>query len=120
MKQKSDSLLSKGIKKVNLAEEELMKPHNDIVSFSVCSNARSSIHLLLESYLLKHKIPFKEQESIALLLERCALNDKRFKSVDITNIDCRHTATKESYCSGVDKVNSCYNTAKKIEELVLN
>jgi len=97
-----------------------MKPHNDIVSFSVCNNSKLAIKLLLESYLIKNNFSIDKNESLALLLERCSLIDPKFKSVSLSKIDCRHNTNNNSYCSSVDKVSACYNTAKEIELLIKN
>jgi len=120
MENKSDLLLSKALGKVARANQELMKPHTDIVPFSVCTNSRLAIQLLLESYLTKNNIPIKENESLALLLERCIFHNKKFKTIDISKVDCRHNNTNGAYCSGINKVSYCYNTAKEIEALIKN
>ncbi len=120
MNKKSNLLLSKARDKVARANQELMKPHTDIVSFSVCTNARLAIQLLLESYLIKNNVPIKENESLALLLERCILHDKKFKNIDISKMECRHNTTNGAYCSSINKVSYCYNTAKEIEALIKN
>lgn len=120
MNTNSKHILAKAIKKIDNANEELMKPHDAIVSYAVCNNSKLAIKLLLESYLVKNNSNIDKNESLALLLERCILIDKKFKSVNLSKIDCRHNTNNNSYCSSVDKVSSCYNTAKEIELLIKN
>ena len=114
----SKHILAKAIKKIDSANEELMKPQDAIVSYAVCNNSKLAIKLLLESYLIKNNFPIDKNESLALLLERCILIDTKFKLVDLSKIDCRHNVNNNSYCSGVEKVSACYDTAKEIEQLI--
>lgn len=120
MKDISEKLFSKAQNKINLAEQNLMKPKEDIVSFSVCIHSRTAIQFLLESYLIKNNVPIKEKESIALLLERCIIYNSKFKAIDFTKIDCRHNTTNHGYCNSIDKVSNCLLVAKQIEELLVN
>lgn len=120
MENNSKQFLAKALNKIDSANEELMKPHDAIISYSVCTNSKLAIKLLLESYLAKNNIPINKGESIALLLERCIILDKKFKSVDLSKINCRHNTSSSSYCSSVEKVSACYNTAKEIELLIKN
>jgi hypothetical protein len=69
---------------------------------------------------VKNNFNVDKNESLALLLERCILIDKKFKSVNLSKIDCRHNTNNNSYCSGVEKVSACYETAKEIEQLIKN
>jgi hypothetical protein len=120
MTNNSKQILAKAIKKIDSANEELMKPHDAIVSYAVCNNSKVAIKLLLESYLIKNNFSIDKNESLALLLERCILIDKKFKSVDLSKINCRHNTTSSSYCSSVAKVSACYDTAREIELLIKN
>ncbi|NQW37424.1 MAG: hypothetical protein HQ471_10505 [Flavobacteriales bacterium] len=120
MNKNPDYLFSKAQKKVAIAEQELLKPSTDIIPFSICSHSRSAIQLLLESYLIKNNISINENESLALLLERCIVYNPKFKTIDLSNIDCKNNATNSSYCSDINKVSSCLLTAKEIEALIKN
>lgn len=120
MSNNSKQILEKAIKNIESANEELMKPHDAIISYSVCTNSKLAIKFLLESYLIKNSISINKNESLALLLERCIILDEKFKSVDLSKINCRHNTSSTSYCSSVEKVNACYDTAKEIELLIKN
>jgi len=114
----SEFLKKRAQKEIQKAEEELMKPKEDVVSFSVCANSRLAMQQLLESYLLKNNILIKKHEPLALLLERCIKLNPKFKTIDFSNVDCRYNANNKNYCSGLDKVNNCLNIAKQIEDLL--
>lgn len=120
MKSNPAYLISKAQKKIQFAEEELMKPNEDVVSFSVCNQSKLAIKILLESYLTKHNINFKDQEPLALLLERCTIHNSNFKSIDLSSLTCRNTPNSQNYCDGVAKVSNCLNIAKQIEALIAN
>jgi len=116
----SEFLKQKALKKIKLAEDELMKPNEDVVSHSVCSNSRLAIQQLLESYLLNNNIKIQKKESLALLLERCIILNSKFKTINLSNLECRHNANNQNYCSDVGKVSSCLTVAKQIELLLNN
>jgi len=116
----SEFLKNKAIKKIQNAEKELMKPKEDVVSFSVCSNSRLAIQQLLESYLLNNNITIKKQESLALLLERCVNINPKFKAIDLSEVDCRYNSTNHNYCSSINTVTNCLDIAKQIEALLNN
>jgi len=118
MKVTPDSLKAKAQKKIQLADEEFMKPQEDVISFSICTNSRLAIQLLFESELLQYGIPVKKNESIALLLERCIMLNPDFKTIDLSKVDCRHNPNNHNYCSDLDKVGSCFNIAKQVEALL--
>jgi len=120
LKQKSEILKQKALKKIANANAELMKPKEDVVSFSVCLNSKLAIQQLLESYLLKNNIQIKKQESLALLLERCVTHNQKFKTIDLSNVDCRYNSNNHNYCSGLEKVTNCLDVAKQIELLLNN
>lgn len=120
MKINPDYLLSKAQKKIQLAEDELMKPKEDVVSYGVCNHSKLAIKILLESYLIKHNIAFNEQESVALLFERCTLHNPDFKSISINEINCRNTPNSQNYCEEISKVSNCLTVAKQIEALLAN
>lgn len=120
MKTNPEYLLSKAQKKIQLAEEELMKPNEDVVSFSICNQSKSAIKILLESYLIKHNINFNDQEPLALLLERCTIHNPNFKSIDLSSFNCRNTSNSQNYCDDINKVSNCLSIAKQIEALIAN
>jgi len=118
--QKSELLKQKALRKLEDATKELMKPLEDVVSFSICSNSKLAIKLLLESYLLKNNIQIKNKESIALLLERCVRHNPKFKTIDLSRVDCRYNLNNHNYCSGLEQVANCLDIAKQIESLLNN
>ena len=120
MKTNPEYVLSKAQKKIQEAEDELMKPNEDVVAFSVCNQSKMAIKILLESYLIKNNLNFNEQEPLALLLERCATYNPNFKSIDLSNMNCRNTPNSQNYCDDIAKVSSCLTVAKQIEKLIAN
>jgi len=120
LKQKSEILKQKALKKIAIANAELMKPQEDVVSFSICLNSKLAMQQLLESYLLKNNIQIKKQESLALLLERCIILNPKFTTIDLSNVNCRNNTTNKNYCSDVSKVGSCLKVTKQIESLLNN
>lgn len=118
--EKINALINKAQKKIEEAEEALMKPQEDVIAFGVCNNSRLAIRILLESYLRKYNITFNSQESLELLMERCIILNPDFKSVNINEINCRHDQNSQNYCEDQHKLDSCLTVAKQIELLVAN
>ena len=104
----------------NLASEEQMRPEEDVVPFSICHNSRVSIRIYLMSFLIKQGVQPNSNESMKDLLSRCSKIDKRFSSLDISDMECRGNRADQTdeYCLSVDKVTNCFQAANQVKKLI--
>lgn len=115
MKSRSEAFFNEATKKLKSAKEELFKPAEDIVSYSVCKNAQFAIENFLKGFLTKNNIELQPDETIASLYDKCLSIDKNFTSVDLSAIGCKNHAIDSRYCSDVNTVSSCFDTADSID-----
>lgn len=115
MKARSEAFFKEASKKLKLAKEELFKPAEDIVSYSVCKNAQFAIENFLKGYLTKSNIELEPNETINSLYEKCVSIDKNFKTIDLNAIGCKNHAIDSRYCSEINTVSACFDTADSID-----
>ena len=114
--------LKQAITELRIAEFELNRPNEDVVTLSVCYSARQSTNTMLRLFLLAKDINHNEGKSLKELLSQCVKIDKEFSDVDITNVTCNelnHDECDGKYCLTIDKVNECVSVANKFKTLVL-
>jgi hypothetical protein len=115
MNSRADVFFAEASKRLELAKEELLKPAEDIVSFSVCKNSQFSIENFLKGYLVKNNIEIAVDDTIASLYEKCVGFDSNFKEVEMSAIGCRATPIDSRYCSEINSVSACFDTADNID-----
>ncbi len=115
MNSRSDAFFKEAIKKLHIAKDELFKPSEDIVSYSVCKNAQIAIENYLKGYLTKNGIDLERNETIATLHGKCLTIDENFKIIEMSAIRCKDETIDSRYCSEIDKVSACFDTADNID-----
>jgi len=115
MNSRSKAFFNEATKKLQLAKEELLKPAEDIVSFSVCKNSQFAIENYLKGFLLKNKVEFDVNATIGALYDKCVSIDQNFKNIDISAIGCKNHAIDSRYCSEINSVSDCFDTADNVD-----
>ena len=115
MKSRSEAFFKEASKKLKSAKEELFKPAEDIVSYSVCKNAQFAIENFLKGYLTKNNIELQQNETIGSMYDKCVGIDKNFTSIDLSAIGCKNHAIDSRYCSEINSVSACFDTADSID-----
>lgn len=115
MNPRSDAFFKEATKKLKIAKDELFKPSEDIVSYSVCKNAQFAIENYLKGYLTKNDIDLESNESIASLYDKCLSIDKNFKVIEMGPIGCKGHVIDSRYCSEINTVSACFDTADDID-----
>ena len=102
------------------AEEELQKPHKEMLSFAACQTAKLSMFKLLKAYSVKNKIGITESDNLAKLYEKCKRYNTAFEEIDIPKMGCVSGThcDMEEYCMEVGYVIECVDKAKKIRKLL--
>lgn len=115
MDTRSHVFFNKATNKLELAKEEIFKPLEDIVSYSVCKNSQFAIENFLKGFLIHNNVKIEATETIASLYEKCVAFDKDFQNIDISSIGCKKQPIDSRYCSEIDSVSACYDTADAID-----
>jgi len=115
MKSRSSAFFNEATKNLQLAKNELFKPSEDIVTYSICKNAQFAIENYLKGFLIKNEVEIATNETIASLYNKCIAIDKNFKSIDINTIGCKDHAIDSRYCSEINSVSACFDTADNID-----
>ncbi len=115
MKSRSSAFFKEATKNLQLAKNELFKPSEDIVTYSICKNAQFAIENYLKGFLINNEVEITKNETIATLYNKCITIDKNFKNIDINTIGCKDHAIDSRYCSEINSVSACFDTADNID-----
>ncbi len=115
MSSRSEAFFNEATKKLQLAKEELLKPAEDIVSFSVCKNSQFAIENFLKGVLIKNDVEIDVKDTIGLLYDKCLTVDKNFKGIELSAIGCKDHAIDSRYCSEINSVSCCFDAADDID-----
>lgn len=119
MSDRSNAFFNEANKKLNQAKEELFKPAEDLVGYSVCKNAQLSIENFLKGYLVKNNITIAVEDTIGSLYNKCIAFDKNFKNIDLSAIKCKNEAIDSKYCTDLNTLSACFDTADSIDTYLL-
>lgn len=114
---------------LNIAQRELYQPSHDVVTYSVCVNARSALYRFLQClYLLYNNVDEKiDDESYTLLelVEACRKYDKRLEKIDFSRMNCINRDVRQEhedafyFCDDTCMVQECTDYAVTVRELVM-
>jgi len=116
MKSRSEAFLKEAQNKLKIAKEEMFKPAEDIVSYSICKNSQFAIENYLKGFLAtKEEVLLNSDETIASLYNKCVAIDKDFETVEMGTIGCKNHPIDSRYCSEINSVSACFDTADNID-----
>ncbi len=115
MLQKSNQHFNKARENLKVANDELFKPKEDVVTYLVCKNSQYAIENNLKGFLSLRGFETHNHETLQGLLKRCIALDSKFKNIDLKTIDCRAHLIDSTYCDDVNQVNSCFKTADDLD-----
>lgn len=81
--QKAQTAIVQADELYEIAQNELSRPEEDVVPYSVCRNAFKSVNKYLSGYLLKHGIDIHASMSLEELLNRCRQIDHKFNDLNL-------------------------------------
>ena len=119
MSDRSKAFFKEANKKLETAKTELFKPAEDLVGYSVCKNSQLAIENYLKGYLVKNDIKIEVEDTIGTLYSKCVAFDKNFKQIDMSAIKCKNEAIDSKYCTDVNTLSACFDTADNIDTYLL-
>ncbi len=114
--------LKQALTELHIAEYELNRPHEDVVTMSVCYSARQSLISMLRLFLMSNDVESVKSNNLKELLNQCIKINNQFSKIDVSDILCKELnqeACDGKYCHTVDKVDECVIVAKKFKTLIL-
>ena len=118
MKNRSKVFYKNASEKLKKANEELFRPEEDIVPYSVCKNSQFAIESYLKGYLLDNNIDISTLDTIEKLFEKCKLINQKFEKIDLSAISCKAHKIDTRYCDSVEKVSHCFDAADNLDTLL--
>ena len=115
METRSNAFFKKATNKLEIAKAELLKPAEDLVSFSICKNAQFAVENYLKGYLIKNNVTIDVSETISTLYNKCIAIDENFKEIDLSAIGCREQTIDSRYCTEINSVSACFDAADSID-----
>lgn len=114
--QKYQTALGQANQLFDEAYEELARPEDDVVPYSVCRSAFKSVNTYLTAYLLKNGFDIHASMSLEFLLNKCRELDSKF---DDLNLDpFYNTQDAENVWMDMKTVNEFISLATKTKQLV--
>ncbi|PSL01711.1 HEPN domain-containing protein [Cecembia rubra] len=83
---KSHSTISEAEEMLNIAQEELCRPEEDVVHYNVCKHAYKAIEKYLTGFLNNHGVHIQNSTSIKELLNQCRKIDAKFNELDLGHL----------------------------------
>ncbi|WP_372746334.1 hypothetical protein [Lutibacter sp.] len=115
MNDRSKAFFKEAAKKLTEAKEELFKPSEDFVSYSVCKNSQFAIENYLKGFLVSKNVKLDGNDTIATLFEKCVSVDSGFSKIDLSAIGCKNQPIDSRYCSEINSVSACFDAADSID-----
>ena len=115
MKSRSEAFFIEATKNLQLAKKELFKPSEDIVTYSICKNSQFAIENFLKGFLTKNGAIIEKNETISTLYNKCLAIDENFKNIEMNAIGCKNHAIDSRYCSEINSVSACFDTADNVD-----
>jgi len=115
MESRSQIFYKNAKEKLEKANNELFRPKEDIVSYSVCKNSQFAIESYLQGYLLDNDIDISTLNTIHKLFTKCKEINKNFEKIDLSEIECKLHKIDSRYCTSIEKVGNCFDTADSLD-----
>ncbi len=114
--QKAQTVLVQADQLFKIAQEELSRPEEDVVPYSVCRNSFKSVNKYLLGFLLKHGMDIHASMSLEVLLDRCREIDPKFNRL---NLDPLYSSSKpEDVWMDMDTVKEFIALAMQTRKMV--
>jgi len=118
MENRSKVFYKNATEKLRKANDELFRPEEDIVPYSVCKNSQFAIESYLKGYLLENEVDISTLDTMDKLLEQCKHINKKFEKIDLSDIVCKAHKIDTRYCDSIKKVSDCFDAADSLDTLL--
>lgn len=115
MKELANKLFEDAADKLSEANEQLFRPEEDIVTYTVCKNSQYAIENYLKGFLMRHGVDPSDYKTIDGLYKQCKKINKGFEKVDLSEFECKAHKLDSRYCDEVSKVSNCFDVADSLD-----
>jgi HEPN domain-containing protein len=115
MRERAYAFFNEAIKKLNEANEDLYRPEEDVVTYSVCKNAQFAIENYLKGFLLNNGKDPSNYNTINSLYKECKAINAKFQDIDLSDFSCKSHQINSRYCNEVSKVSNCFDIADNLD-----
>lgn len=98
------------------AKDELCKPEEDVVPYSVCQNAYLAVVNYLKSFLMDHGVEFPRTSNVEDLLKSCREIDNQFKDLHLAPL--YHPTESKDVWMNIDLANNFLDMAESTRQMV--
>jgi len=115
-----ENYLNEGNLLLNRAEEELNKPHEDVMTLAVCQGTKMAIDNYFKAYLLKHQVQNVEEGDLMTRYQQCITFKSEFGEINLKSFECIHDdkCSMSEYCMSINKVSECVKIAEDFRNLI--
>ena len=115
MKSKSAHLIwNEAHEKLNFAQESMKSNPSTSEKIKICQLSKQAMSEFLQSYLIDHRVPEKPLSNIAIQAEQCASLDKRFRRLNLSEVNCRYEQVTQEHCTNMNKLRKCLKVAHNV------
>lgn len=118
MDQKFQTTLDQADELFDTAQNELARPEEDVVPYSVCRSAFKSVNKYLTGYLIKNGLEIHSSMSLEEMLKKCQEIDPKFNDLDLKLL--YSTSEEENVWTDMKMVKEYIAMAEKTKKLVSN
>jgi len=116
MDEKINATLTQAEAHLNNAREELYKPEEDIVPYSICKCSHGAIVDYLSAYLMRHGRKLPDKHTVEELLSYCREVDEAFNELHLSPF--YHPTDTEDIWMNPDTARDFLTMADKTREIV--
>ncbi|NVK49567.1 MAG: hypothetical protein HWE09_07340 [Cyclobacteriaceae bacterium] len=116
MENLKNPILDKADQFISAAKEELCKPEEDVVAYSVCWNAHRAVINYLGSFLKEKGMEFQDNANLEDLLKQCRAIDGKFHGLNLSPM--YHRADTEDVWMNLDMANDFIAMAENTRKVV--
>lgn len=118
---KPETTFDQALSDFRCAQEEMMRPEEDVVLLSACYSVKRAIRGFLEGYLNSVSIQSSPKDELETLMNKCVMQNPNFLRFNLDALRCKcdtGMSAGQSYCMTVDQVGQCLKLVTDIHEFV--
>lgn len=115
MKDKAQKLFEEAVQKLRMANDELCRPEEDVVSSLVCNNAHTAIENYLKGFLALNSVTPDPQADIDSLYQLCKTINPHFKEVHLSGFDCNAHKEDSRFGNEPSAFSRCFDIADSLD-----
>lgn len=109
-----NEFFDQAVEKLNVANEELLRPEEDIVTYVVCKNSQMAIENYLKGFLLQNGIDATNYTTVVALYNQCLKVNNKFENINLADFKCGSHKIGSTFCNEITQVSDCFEMANTL------